>query len=120
MTDAAVLDASALLAFLRREPGRDRVAAVLGRAQISAVNLAEVCHLQRYLAQSCTAIRPRSCSAIWHQSTVDSLLMSPQTMTEVLHRGTRGPADDQRAIALDRSQSLLPDRKEGMTRAHLA
>jgi PIN domain nuclease of toxin-antitoxin system len=42
MTDAAVLDASALLAFLRREPGCDRVAAVLGRAQISAVNLAEV------------------------------------------------------------------------------
>jgi hypothetical protein len=78
------------------------------------------CHLQSYLAQSCTAIRPRSCSAIWHQSTVDSLLMSPQTMTEVLHRGTRGPADDQRAIALDRSQSLLPDRKEGMARAHLA
>jgi PIN domain nuclease of toxin-antitoxin system len=42
MTDAAVLDASALLAFLRREPGRDRVEAVLDRAQISAVNLAEV------------------------------------------------------------------------------
>ena len=42
MTDAAVLDASALLAFLRREPGRDRVEAVLDRSQISAVNLAEV------------------------------------------------------------------------------
>jgi PIN domain nuclease of toxin-antitoxin system len=30
------------MAFLRREPGRDRVESVLDRAQISAVNLAEV------------------------------------------------------------------------------
>jgi PIN domain nuclease of toxin-antitoxin system len=37
----AVLDASALLAFLRNEPGADRVAAVLTRSCISAVNLAE-------------------------------------------------------------------------------
>ncbi len=37
----AVLDASALLAFLRGEPGSDRVAAVLDRACISSVNLAE-------------------------------------------------------------------------------
>ena len=42
MTETAVLDASALLAFLRREPGRDRVEAVLDGACISAVNLAEV------------------------------------------------------------------------------
>jgi PIN domain nuclease of toxin-antitoxin system len=42
MTDAAVLDASALLAFLRKEPGRDRVTSVLDRALISSVNLAEV------------------------------------------------------------------------------
>lgn len=38
----AVLDTSALLAFLRNEPGASRVAAVLSRACISAVNLAEV------------------------------------------------------------------------------
>lgn len=37
-----VLDASALLALLRSEPGAARVAAVLGGAGISAVNLAEV------------------------------------------------------------------------------
>jgi PIN domain nuclease of toxin-antitoxin system len=37
----AVLDASALLAFLRREPGAEKVAAVLTRSCISAVNLAE-------------------------------------------------------------------------------
>jgi ribonuclease VapC len=37
----AVLDASALVAFLRDEPGADKVAAVLTRSCISAVNLAE-------------------------------------------------------------------------------
>jgi PIN domain nuclease of toxin-antitoxin system len=38
----AVLDASALIAFLRREPGADKVADVLTRSCISAVNLSEV------------------------------------------------------------------------------
>jgi ribonuclease VapC len=39
---SVVLDASALLAFLRREPGSDRVAAVLYKAAVSSVNIAEV------------------------------------------------------------------------------
>ncbi|HEX6144378.1 MAG TPA: type II toxin-antitoxin system VapC family toxin [Geminicoccaceae bacterium] len=42
MAETAVLDASALLALLQDEPGADAVAAVLGRAVIGAVNLAEV------------------------------------------------------------------------------
>ena len=37
----AVLDASALIAFLRKEPGAEKVAGVLTRSCISAVNLAE-------------------------------------------------------------------------------
>lgn len=37
-----VLDASALLAFLRKEPGQERVEAVLGQSLMSAVNAAEV------------------------------------------------------------------------------
>jgi PIN domain nuclease of toxin-antitoxin system len=37
-----VLDASALLCLINGEPGADRVAAVLPRAVVSAVNLAEV------------------------------------------------------------------------------
>ena len=37
----AVLDASALIAFIRNEPGADRVAEALAGACISAVNLAE-------------------------------------------------------------------------------
>lgn len=36
-----VLDASALLAFLRKEPGAEKVTAVLSESCISSVNLAE-------------------------------------------------------------------------------
>ncbi len=39
---SAVLDASALLAYLNGEPGADRVAAFIGDAMISTVNIAEV------------------------------------------------------------------------------
>jgi ribonuclease VapC len=38
----AVLDASALLAFLRKEKGAERVQEALGSARMSAVNLSEV------------------------------------------------------------------------------
>lgn len=37
-----ILDASALMAALHREPGWEAVAAILSQAQISAVNLSEV------------------------------------------------------------------------------
>lgn len=37
----AVLDASALLAFLHNEPGAEKVASVLAECSISSVNLAE-------------------------------------------------------------------------------
>ena len=39
----AILDASALIAFLRNEPGAAKVAKVLDKSCISAVNLAETC-----------------------------------------------------------------------------
>lgn len=42
MAEAIVLDASAILALLKRETGADRVKAVLDRAAVSAVNIAEV------------------------------------------------------------------------------
>lgn len=42
LVDVQVLDASALLALLLDEPGADRVAATLGDAVMSTVNLAEV------------------------------------------------------------------------------
>jgi ribonuclease VapC len=42
LPNEVVLDASAVLALLKREPGADRVRAVLDRAVIGAVNVAEV------------------------------------------------------------------------------
>ena len=42
MPNEIVLDASAVLALLKREPGAERVRAVLDRATICAVNAAEV------------------------------------------------------------------------------
>lgn len=45
----AVLDASALIAFLRKDPGAEKVAAVLQRSCISAVNLTETfCKMVEY------------------------------------------------------------------------
>lgn len=38
----AVMDASAVLAYLRREPGSDTVEGLLARSMLSAVNLTEV------------------------------------------------------------------------------
>ena len=40
----AILDASAVLAWLQEEPGADKVDDILDRAAISAVNVAEVLH----------------------------------------------------------------------------
>ncbi|MGD0632012.1 MAG: type II toxin-antitoxin system VapC family toxin [Terracidiphilus sp.] len=42
MPNEVILDASAVLAVLKREPGAERVRAVLDRAAIGAVNAAEV------------------------------------------------------------------------------
>jgi len=42
MSDQVVVDASAMLALLHREPGEDVVAMVLGVAVVSAVNWSEV------------------------------------------------------------------------------
>ncbi len=42
MTDAVVLDSSAILTLLNEEPGATKVEAVLDRAIVGAVNLAEV------------------------------------------------------------------------------
>jgi PIN domain nuclease of toxin-antitoxin system len=42
MTSGVVLDASALLAMIREEPGGELVAGAIARARMSAVNFAEV------------------------------------------------------------------------------
>ena len=53
----AILDASALLAFLFDEPGADRAADVLSRAAISTINWAEV--VQRVIARGGNATPAR-------------------------------------------------------------
>ena len=52
-----VLDTSAVLALLREEPGGDTVAARIGRAAISAVNLQEV--VKELLREGATVERAR-------------------------------------------------------------
>lgn len=55
-----VLDASAILAVLKQEPGHDKVAAVAGRSKVSAVNLAEagsyLTNLGQPIAQATAAL----------------------------------------------------------------
>ena len=53
-----VLDASAVLAMLRGEPGGDTVAAYIGRAAISAVNLQEVAKEMLREGASIERVRP--------------------------------------------------------------
>lgn len=59
--NSVVLDASALMAFLRREPGSDTVQSALADAAISTVNLSEVlakaAELSRDLDTVKTALR---------------------------------------------------------------
>lgn len=50
-----ILDASAVLAFLKRETGQDKVHKVLGKAGISAVNYSEV--MQKLLRAGASAER---------------------------------------------------------------
>ena len=52
-----VLDASAILALLRREPGFEKVAAVMDEARVSAVNLAEVGSFLAKAGHSVTEMR---------------------------------------------------------------
>lgn len=61
MTDASmgcVLDASAMLALLRSEPGGEAVEDVLDRAAMSAVNWSEIC--QRWLAHDVDVVDLRA------------------------------------------------------------
>lgn len=68
MRNGVVLDASAVLAVLKREPGAERVRAVLDRAIIGAVNAAEVqsklvdMGFSRYAAEA--RIRILGCSVL--------------------------------------------------------
>ena len=57
-----VLDASALIAMLKQEPGGDKVAQVIGDSKITAINYAEVishfCHAGMPLTEVDAMLRP--------------------------------------------------------------
>lgn len=57
-----VLDASALIAMLKQEPGGDRVAEIIGDSKITAINYAEVishfCHAGMPIAEVDAMLRP--------------------------------------------------------------
>ena len=57
-----VLDASALIAMLKQEPGGDKVAQVIGDTKITAINYAEVishfCHAGMPIAEVDAMLRP--------------------------------------------------------------
>ena len=59
---AIVLDASALIAMLKQEPGGDRVAKIIGASKITAINYAEVishfCHAGMPTAEVDAMLRP--------------------------------------------------------------
>ena len=57
-----VLDASALIAMLKQEPGGDKVAEIIGDSKITAINYAEVishfCHAGMPIAEVDAMLRP--------------------------------------------------------------
>ena len=57
-----VLDASALIAMLKQEPGGDKVAEIIGDSKITAINHAEVishfCHAGMPIAEVDAMLRP--------------------------------------------------------------
>jgi PIN domain nuclease of toxin-antitoxin system len=58
-TFSAALDSSALLAFVRREPGASIVESLIGQAVMSAVNWAEVAQKLEASGRDAAAVRQR-------------------------------------------------------------
>ena len=82
----AVLDSSALLAKLHREPGDDLVTAALGSSLISAVNYAEV--LTHLIEQGLTARQARD-ALEWFDCDVVEADKDRATLAAELHAVTR-------------------------------
>jgi PIN domain nuclease of toxin-antitoxin system len=92
---AAVLDASALLALLRQEPGAEKVREVLSDAAMSAVNLAEVAgYLARNgatLAEIAEALSPLPIERIpfGEEDAYDTAMLMTATRSAGLSLGDR-------------------------------
>ena len=90
-----VLDASAILALLRREPGFERVAAVMGEARVSAVNFAEVGSFLAKAGHSVAEMRATLDSlrlavvAFDEEQAIEAARLRPLTMSIGLSLGDR-------------------------------
>lgn len=90
-----VLDASAILALLKQERGHDRVAAVAGRSNVSAVNLAEagshLTNLGQPVAQATAALGRLGLSIIPfdEEQAIETARLRPLTRSLGLSLGDR-------------------------------
>lgn len=116
---SVVLDASALIAFLRREPGGKKVEAVLSNAIISAVNLSEVLAKAAdsnegfEAARSALAGLPLRVVAFDKQQAQLAAGLRPLTRSLGLSLGDRcclalGLAEESPVLTTDRNWSQLP------------
>lgn len=102
----SILDASALLAFAKREPGHERVEALLRRATVSAVNLAEFVARMSDLGFSEDVVREMMIGLPCRIAPFDDLaaiecgLLRPATK----HRGLS--LGDRACLALGRTKAL--------------
>lgn len=113
-----VLDASALLAMMRDEPGAARVAMALDGALISTVNWAEVAghYTQRGVSLKSTRARMATLPVLIVPATADHALeaaaLLPATRSAGLSLGDRfclalARGEQRRALTADRAWSML-------------
>jgi PIN domain nuclease of toxin-antitoxin system len=108
LPNEVVLDASAVLAVLKREPGAERVRAVLDRATIGAVNAAEVqgklidLGLSRHAAQARIRILGCSILAFSEVQAIEAGSMIAVTRSMGLSLGDRACL----ALAIDRKATV--------------
>lgn len=104
---AVVLDASAILALSRGEPGADRVFEVLEGALVSSVNWAEVAsHYTRHGASTASVAKqlaglPVTVISATYEHAMDAAAMVPVTQTAGLSLG------DRFCLALARSEGAI-------------
>ncbi len=102
-----VLDASALLAFVNGEKGAEKVAAVLGDAMISAVNLAEACTKLALKSQSLVQVTAVIAEAELQIVDFDRGLAETTGALATLTRGGGLSLGDRACLALARRESAI-------------
>jgi len=105
-TNKVVLDASALLTVLRREPGGLRVEPLLGRAVMSAVNLAEVASALSRRGLPSPMVFSDVCKIVGEVRPFDARQASLAVALDVKTRGIKLPFPGRACLALATSTGL--------------